>query len=362
MGPFRLGPPNLLERIIMARIRPRQRKSGTRYTAEIRIKRKGEIVHTESRTFTKKRDAQLWAANREAELDRPGALEKLKHRSQTVGDMIRWYLAEFPGMGRSKHYNLNLLCKKEIADVPVLEMSSGHIIAHVKNRAATGCMPQTCLQDIVWLRVVLTAARASLGITVDLQAIQDAELLLSSEGLVGKSTPRNRRPTGDELLMLSRYFKSKQRRRRGVYPMFDIMWFAIYSCRRQREITELRRSDNNDAKMTGLVRGLKNPDGRHDINERFKYTRVAWKIAQRQPRINDHIFPYSSRVISANFTRACKFLGIKNLHFHDLRHEGVTRLFEAGYSIQEVQMFSLHAEWATLQRYTHMNPEKLELK
>jgi site-specific recombinase XerD len=54
---------------------------------------------------------------------------------------------------------------------------------------------------------------------------------------------------------------------------------------------------------------------------------------------------------------ACKLLGIKNLRVHDLRHEATSRLFERGYSIQEVAQFTLHDSWATLKRYTHLKPE-----
>ena len=54
------------------------------------------------------------------------------------------------------------------------------------------------------------------------------------------------------------------------------------------------------------------------------------------PRRDDRIFPYSTDAISAAFTRACKVLGIEDLHFHDLRHEGVSRLFEMGWTIPQV--------------------------
>lgn len=48
---------------------------------------------------------------------------------------------------------------------------------------------------------------------------------------------------------------------------------------------------------------------------------------------------------------------ITDLRFHDLRHEATSRLFERGYSIQEVAQFTLHESWATLNRYTHLKPE-----
>ena len=66
------------------------------------------------------------------------------------------------------------------------------------------------------------------------------------------------------------------------------------------------------------------------------------------------VLPYDSRSISAAFTRACKVLGIEDLRFHDLRHEGVTRLFEIGETSPQVAAVSGHRSWSSLQRYTHI--------
>ena len=45
--------------------------------------------------------------------------------------------------------------------------------------------------------------------------------------------------------------------------------------------------------------------------------------------------------------------GIKDLHFHDLRHEAVER----GLSLPEVALISGHRDHLMLLRYTHMRPE-----
>lgn len=37
-------------------------------------------------------------------------------------------------------------------------------------------------------------------------------------------------------------------------------------------------------------------------------------------------------------------------------HEATSRLFEAGYTIVEVQQFTLHEDWNVLKRYTHLRP------
>ena len=72
------------------------------------------------------------------------------------------------------------------------------------------------------------------------------------------------------------------------------------------------------------------------------------------PKRKSEIFPYSPDAITANFTRACKLLGIEDLHFHDLRHDGISRLFEMGWNIPHVAAVSGHRSWVTLKRYTHI--------
>lgn len=68
------------------------------------------------------------------------------------------------------------------------------------------------------------------------------------------------------------------------------------------------------------------------------------------PRLADEIFPYTTDAIGAAFTRACQLLGFnsddapveKRLHFHDLRHDGVSSLFEIGWNIPHVAAVSGH--------------------
>ena len=45
---------------------------------------------------------------------------------------------------------------------------------------------------------------------------------------------------------------------------------------------------------------------------------------------------------------------IKDLHFHDLRHEAISRFFEKGLSMPEVALISGHKDVRMLFRYTHL--------
>ena len=82
---------------------------------------------------------------------------------------------------------------------------------------------------------------------------------------------------------------------------------------------------------------------------------------QRSIRGNedDPIFPYYHRSAGTAFTRACQELRIADLHFHDLRHEATSRLFEAGFRIEQVALVTGHKDWKMLRRYTHLRPESL---
>lgn len=53
---------------------------------------------------------------------------------------------------------------------------------------------------------------------------------------------------------------------------------------------------------------------------------------------------------------------IEDLHFHDLRHEAVSRLVERGLSDQEVGSISGYKSMQMLRRYTHLRAEDLVAK
>jgi hypothetical protein len=61
----------------MGTIIGRSRKDGSKaFTAQIVIKKDGVIVHREAQTFDRKPAANAWIVKREAELKRPGGLER----------------------------------------------------------------------------------------------------------------------------------------------------------------------------------------------------------------------------------------------------------------------------------------------
>jgi integrase len=333
-------------------------RKGITYRAQIRRFEDGALVYSEAKTFPKRSQAQEWANVREGELDRPGGIERARVAGVTLGSILKLYKEKYcASVGRTKAADIKRLQTYPIADLPIARLTSEKLIDHMRERNETA-KPQTAGNDLIWIDTVLQAAYPAFGIKVDLSEIDAAKSFCRKVGLMAKSAKRTRRPTAGELDRLSAFFQSRDER--SDIPMYDLMWFAIHSGRRQSEITRLEWADNDN--HTGLVRDLKHPRKKEGNHRRFKYTAEAWTIAERQPRTSDYIFPYNSKSIGAAWIRACHILEIEDLHFHDLRHEATSRLFERGYAIHEVQLFTLHDSWETLKRYVNLRPENLALR
>ena len=75
----------------MGSILTRRNKSGTSYTASIRLKAEGAVMHSEAKTFPSKALAKAWMTAREAELAGQRARGEVTGSRMTVEQMIRWY-------------------------------------------------------------------------------------------------------------------------------------------------------------------------------------------------------------------------------------------------------------------------------
>ncbi|WP_426281701.1 integrase [Lysobacter soli] len=348
----------------MGTITARRRKNGTTgYTAQIRLKRDGKLVHTEAETFSTKALAREWMTRREADLDTQRARGEPMGKRMTLGDMVAWYEGrerEGEPWGRTKKADLARLKVGPLREKRADMLTRSDFIAYIDGRRDTGAGPATAANDLIWLRQVFRSASAVLHTPVPLHALDAAAEYLRGERTIAKPKQRDRRITPSEEAKLLRYLDD----RHGEIPMGTVVRFALLTARRQEEITRLRWDDLDLAKGVALLRNVKHPTKKIGNHKTFRMLAPAWELVQSQERAvlpdgskEPLVFPFSPKSIGAAFTRATRYLGIDDLHFHDLRHEATSRLFEKGYSIQEVAQFTLHESWMTLKRYTHLKPE-----
>ena len=292
------------------------------YTAQIRIKRDGVQVYQESQTFARKQAAQA----REAELDQPGGIERANRVGATVKEMIERYVLEMEkarALGKTKLTTLKAISESYLGQI-LVEYAVWRM-----GPEGGGVLPQTAGNDLAHLGAVLSIARPVWGYQVDPHAMGDARKLLT-------------------------HFQGILAYRPSSINMLKMTAFALFSTRRQEEITRIKWADLDEAGNRVLVRDMKNPGQKLGNDVWCHLPPEAMAIIQTMPKAVEEIFPYNAESISASWTRACKFLGIEDLHFHDLRHDGVSRLFEMDWDIPRVASVSGHRDWNSMRRYTHL--------
>ena len=236
--------------LAMAHILARKRDSGIRYTANVRIKKNGVVVHRESKTFELRAAAEKWARAREVALEDPTALIRVQHGAPSLAELIRWYIDAFEMISkwqRSKQTHLEFLERHPIGESNALLLTTPILVDHVRARRAGGAGPATVANDLTWIGVVLRAAKSVRALPVDPRCVEEARNACRELRLIGKSKKRTRRPTPDELTKLAEFFRARDRR--SVIPMGDIVQFAIASARREAEICRLLLSSNERASI-----------------------------------------------------------------------------------------------------------------
>lgn len=181
-----------------------------------------------------------------------------------------------------------------------------------------------------------------------------------------KGRPRDRRlNAGEEELLLM-----EAKTYGGL--IHDLIVLAIETGMRRGELVYSPKDDELEYKQfncmhwehfnpndsTVFLEDTKNGDSRT-----VPLSTKAKQIILSQPKRNaGRVFDIRGDSVGQAFRRVCKRAGIKNLRFHDLRHEATSRFFEKGLALIEVSAITGHKDLAMLKRYTHLRPTDLAKK
>lgn len=315
-------------------------------------KKSGKIIHREAQTFDRRQAAIAWLKRRETELSEPGAIDRAKVPEKSLANAIDRYIAETRKIiGKTKAQVLASIKGHDIANMDCGEIRSQDIVDFANNLLAGGRQPSTVGNYISHLAAIFAIARPAWGYRLDESQMDDAQAVLRRMGIIGKSKSRDRRPTLSELDLLMQHFIDRSKRGPSAALMHRVIPFAIFSTRRQEEITRQEMSDVDSKHSRLLVRDI--PGEKIGNDSWCELPDEALRIIKAMNK-KGRVFPYTTDAISAAFTRACQLLGIEDLHFHDLRHDGISRLFEMGKTIPQAASVSGHKSWQSLQRYTHL--------
>ena len=332
-------------------------KIGDTWRAQVR--RKGHKSMSE--TFPTKTLAVKWAREIEADMDAMRFKDVRGLANVTLKKLIDRYTEEIGAahpFGKNKTAVLAAWVQNH-GDKALSELTDDYLTEFVRTRRKGGAGGVTIGIDLTYLAGVFKTAKELWKMPVSPDPINTARANMAHLKISTRSTERTRRPTTAELEALQKYLDTH-----STLPMRDIIDFAVESAMRVDEITRLRWIDLNEQDRTIIIRDRKHPRQKVGNDQEVPLLGKTFDIVKRQPPpvelTNEaRIFPVKTDTITTIFPRAKVALGIVDLHFHDLRHEGVSRLFEQGYRIEQVALISGHRDWKMLARYTQIKAKDL---
>jgi integrase len=328
---------------------PTVRERNGRHQAQVRIKRNGAIVHEETATFDTHKQAYLWGCAVEEQFK--AGKHSTSPSRMTVGDVVKAHRSALEVAGRDIRglsNSMNQLIDAKLGAIPIMEVESGDVVKFGKQFGISRS-PATVLHALMTLRTCYQTARSELDIKVDVSVVADAIKHLTRLGIAGKSVERDRRVTDDEIDRICTHHESLLN---TTIPLRIALNLAVTLPRRSGELFGKMRWEHYDGQTIKL---LDTKDPTKLRNEVVPVPPKAKVWIDMLPKAKAGVMcPWKQASVSSAVNDACKVLGIEDLHLHDLRHEGVSRLFEAGLDIPRVSMISGHLSWQTLRRYTHL--------
>lgn len=137
-----------------------------------------------------------------------------------------------------------------------------------------------------------------------------------------------------------------------------IIRFALATAMRRAEIAGLRWENVSFSRRAAVLYDTKNSETRT-----VPLSKKAIEILEAVKAPAGKVFRVSPDWITRRFKAATREAGIVDFHFHDLRHEATSRLFELDrLTVVEISMITGHKDLHMLKRYTHLTAAKLAAK
>lgn len=314
---------------------------------QVQIRRLGH--QSINRSFNSKADAEAWARGLEAQIDR-AALPPNYAQLKTIrlAELIGRYLQTVSPRKKS-HYKERLrllrLQRAPMANL-TLDKATPAVFAQFRDERLSGAGPQTVRHDLNVLGHMFKIAIREWGIPLPSNPVE----------MIGKPAiprSRDRRLVDGELIRL----ESAAEQRWGTLAR-DLIRMAVETGMRRSELLAVQSQHVEFNKRTLLI-----PETKNGHPRTIPLSPRALEILIKYRFSNQHtVFPVTPAWLRYMWKRATKMAGSKNLHFHDLRHEAISRFFERGLSVPEVALISGHRDVRQLFRYTHLRAEDVVAK
>ena len=330
------------------------------------VKRRGYPLT--SRTYETKKEAEAWARATERDMDCGQFLPNRDAERTLLHELIARYRRDVLPTKRGAHFGTSLRVLDDRLGRYSLAAITSKVVADLRDaRLRAGLSASTVKQEVGLLSRIIDLAGKEWGIALPVNPCK----MVSRPP---EHNARDRRLAQDEEPFLLAACAP---------PLAALVRLALESAARLGELLSLRWDDVDLGKHVAIIRGI---DGRGTKNgdplRAVPLSSAAVAVLEGMPRTGDRVFHWqASDSVNKTWKRAlerarvayaldCKLVGripragfLDGLHFHDLRHEATSRLFERGvFDSMEVASITGHKTLAMLKRYTHLRAEDLAKK
>jgi integrase len=315
----------------MARIR----KRGAKWQAQVR--RSG--IRGISRTFHLRKDAVAWARQMELHVDKLGLpLDTKILKRITLAELVERYRDTISI--RKRGYEVerivltaflrHAICRRHLSDLTTEDFAA------YRDERLTTVKATTLKRELSPLHNLFEIAREEWGLPIHENPLSKLRLTIPQQR-------RERRLKDGELEMLT--LSAERCRNQSVLP---IILFALETGMRRSEILSLKWIGVDWERRSLLLTQTKNGRCRT-----IPLSTRALAVLKLVSQTDQRVFPMTGNAFRLAWERVRARAGISDLHFHDLRHEAISRFFELGLSMPEVALISGHRDLRMLFRYTH---------
>jgi len=324
------------------------KKSRGRWTARVRRK----SGYSLQKTFDTKKEAIAWGATQDLALEQ-GRLSA--GETHCFSDVATLYLSHIsPNKALTTHYKnqvvLRKLCQEPWTKRPLHDLTF-EVVNEWRQRRSAEVTDNTIRTDIALIRSVARSA-AQFDIHLDLNIFQ----LLHKPA----STPRvPDRLTEDDMKMLE--MAAFAVRKRNTY-IGHLIRLAVETGMRRGELLNIDWKDVHIDRGFIIIPAAKTKNRRQrDIPLTPKARAV---LEERRSRFGnqERVFMETGNAVRKAFERLREAAGFPDLHFHDFRHECVSRLYDVGLTTPEVMAVSGHRCVDMVELYSHASTTNLVAK
>ncbi|MGX8882094.1 tyrosine-type recombinase/integrase [Methylovorus sp. SPW-M1] len=318
---------------------------------------------TTSKTFRTKRDAEDWGRRTEDEMVRGVFIQRTPSEKMSIQEALQRYEREVSPTKKAstqKREDLRIkLLKEKFGQYSLAALTPDIVADYRDQRLAAGKSNNTVRLELALLGHLYSTAIKEWHIALPSNPVANIRKPSPGEGRNVRLNQKDQQRLLTELQTHSN-------------PMLAwIFQIAVETGMRQGEILNLKTYQVDvERRIVSLF------DTKNGMPRTVPLTRLAAQVFKEalgnptrpsdcpliffgEPGKDKKRSPYQFNKVWMDVKKS---IGLGNLHFHDLRHEAVSRLVEAGLSDQEVASISGHKSMQMLRRYTHLRAEDLVTK